>query len=797
MTLFKTPLASAPTVPAGLGACPNWSNDQERITKLADVIKKLRAEAPYSSADYQSFGKNIKNNVLVIGAPNNIAVGPHPTIPGNFQVKIPTTAVKAKVDIYYMAEFTNVFAIDYLRGQIENGRSGSSSTGAVYVELRDFLLAGPGPKEGFTSLTDVHSILDETVPVNFRLDLMRTLPYDYKGATPSALEKEEKVKEIYSKMAEILQKYVLYESQCLWSYLFSSYVPPISAFLAVGDGDSTTKGLYKIDDFGVLFFNYTIRRSTSAGGNYAASSESVAQLSRIGDMMNTVAHINVYGMDYPFSASAPDEPMLIEITNTSTGSGAAQSISIEVKNSNTEPFTLHDYPSVRPTSSTVIQRIGNNLIVKDINAGKFAIKAKALKKINPNAPPYDEAVVAIFVVQERQQNLSFELDSENQYGSNEFVLRRNIKYVNPAATPLVWRIWNDPKSIENMDIILDELLAYPDKKIKTKLIGKDIGKRARFFSTSIAFKIGDLTYFNGDVYECKKATSSSPTAAGGSWKLLYAKYTPALVYNTVGEVTVVPHPTETERYRIYKSNARGISGVFDPTKWTQLPALEQETNMAVFDKLIEEPHYPSLKYSFGNVKITDDEIEFMVTSFVSPQLCRLDKGFLNQSVGRRSSTITLAQINDFNVKYTTSKGRNDTPTSLGRTDALNEVLTAGSEAITGLNTSTTPIASLFKIPIYNIPLSCLRSFGFWRALSDRILDRIEERKTSSPATLTSADASTLTTKFTAAFNGASVKIPLVRVPGNGVRVDENPSRVSARFTVTQWDAYQWQPNDDD
>ncbi|MCW3071344.1 MAG: hypothetical protein JWO44_1234 [Bacteroidetes bacterium] len=741
-------------------ACPNWANDQARLTKLTSVISTLNTIP---------FGARIRANVLTKGgSTDDIRVIPNPANPSLQTLRIPSEATKKTIDLTYLCELTTIFAVDYLNDVIRNGIAGTGTPGNAYVALRDLLLKDPAlSEEGFTNLSDVNTILSTTSIINTRLGFIQTTinggGYNFNGRT--SLGAVQETKNIYDSVMKLLNEFVVHESQCLFQYLFAGFLPPDVIFLGVGDGNTSTKGLYDIPGNGILFFNYKEMPSplTTAADNYNSG-----ELNRVGNNLQSVVHFNIYGLDAHSGSAGPSpglgkDYMRIKITNINSTYPAGTNNSIEFNVLNLSSGFFLDRKSA--FDPTIFSFSRDSVTILDKSSGTFKVQVWAAYTSLSGSSRFDEAVASVYVVQEKKETLPFDLDSENQYGNNEFVLQNSIKYVDPNATTLVWRIWDDPESLASLDKLIENLKS--DRALKVSLNGKYVGKRARPFNTSIVFKKGDLTYYLNDVYKCTVvSTSAIPTPTGTTpWELKYKQYNAATVY-AKNAMVVISHPSDATKYYLYKAIATGITGPFDPAKWDRQPVVEQEDNSSVFETTSTTPaldiYYSTLRYSFCNVFLTDTNIDFNVESFVSPVRSRLDLAFFNDGAK------TIAQINDFNVRFTTSKG------TLAN---MNEVVPAGAAPPAGLNTGTT------YIPIYNIPLSYLRSFGFWEALKDRIKSRAAEL-----TTLTPIELSAINLKLENAFDATFVRIPTERSGG--------PLKFTAfkQFKkIPDWDDFKWQP----
>lgn len=759
MTLFRNPSSASPLplpVTPGSMPCPLWATDNARLIKLRSVINKLNVSI--------GFGAKIKKNVLDKGVLTSDELKVNGS--GTLTLHIPSDATKKTISLPHLAELTTIFAVDYISDVISQGIAGVASPGTAYTSLRDLLFHDTAiSKEGLTSMADVNAILN---PNGFLYDKehdtgrLKTISdaftlgrYDYQGRAKQPVDVE--MKNLYEKMITLLNGFVAHESQCLFQYIFTGIVPPDSVLMGVGDG-SGTSGLYGGSNKALLFSTYKLNPAATILKDMP-SNRNTRKFNRVGiTKTNTNVLFHIYGLDLFPGGVVPTPPQAltkIKITNINpTNPSMAGSIELQVKNDGNYVFY-----TVGTFNTSLFTFSQNNLTIKDDSAGQFTVEIWSAQN-NTGGVNYDESVISVCIVQEKNQTIPFELDSQNQYQNDEFVLRNATKFSSPG----VWQIWNDTTSLANLNALID---ALKTRTVSTVLRGQYIGKRARVFSTSITFSMGDLTYFNTDVYECVvPSTSATPSLSSTTpWRLKYSHYDSTLFYGKNQEV-VIQDSIDPTKYHLYRSTETAITGTFDPTKWDQLPVVTQETNSTNFETALPSTPptvYANLRYSFCNIIVTDLNVEFNIDSFVSPQLSRLDRAFAGlptpPAVAGMPKTIT--QINTFNQNFTTW--------FLNNADSL----VPGAAVPAGMAPST-------RIPVYNIPLSCLRSFGFLDAIRQRIIDQ-------ATATLSGSDLLTVTTKMNDAFNNAFVRIPISRSATDPLKFTS-----FRRFTSTDYATYMWQ-----
>lgn len=746
MTLFKTAIAASPTVYTPLPQpLINWSSDQDKLKKLKEVITKLSTG---------TYGEKIRNFVLNIGGADKIAVSASGSTPPVYTIHAPILeTTRQSINIYYLGEFTTIFAIDHLNSELKKYLTTSPRPAKplIYDDLILNLRAA-GSKKGFTNNSLIESFLTEEEIGNVRINNIKAaLPpgstnHTYDTTSPDKLN--DKTKEVYETIMEVLYSHVNYLSTSLFNFLISGrYIPPTSKFVAVGDGNSGTKGLYGNDEEALLFFKYSFNTSVTPMRVNPANDLTFA---RIGGGAETIIHFNVFGLDtWDGDLNDPSLPafnskrdynslMQVKITNK-PATGPDESLTFYVKKMG-DTFILRSqaYTVASKITGTFTSSGGNIILdeatcdirILDTDNGQFKINVTAARfsvtdprSVQPDLS-FDETVMSISVLPAKKMSVVFDLDSDNMFDADSFITNSTV--------------WTDAKSIDNLDILINASLKT-GISIIPNLKGCYIGKRAKPYDQNATYTKGEIVYYLNNVFECRVASSLNVAPVlsvppSGNWSIKYKAHSPSNSYNK-NDIVVIDRGAG--RYRQYECLYAIKAQAFDLYQWKQVSVVEKEKDRTKFESADNDD---LKKYSFANVGITGTTISIDIMSFVSPDRSRLDKALALRLSGTPAQK--LQKINDFNTNFTTSQGVRTFPSELLTPPANNPV-------DPGLNTAP-------DHPIYNIPLSCLRSFGLWEVLKNKIIARA-----TSLTTLNATEKSDITTLYNNAFTNSSVKIPII------------------------------------
>lgn len=769
MTIFKNFNAPPPPPPLPVGpptACPAWGTDQGRLRILFQLIHGALGPLP----------SGITTNVLNIGSSGD-KVDVTFSAPTYLPVQPTTDATRRAIDLNYLAELTALFAYSYIRQMLLDGIRLNTSlpTGIpAYDDARNLLLEDVG-KEGFTSLSIVNLILqpDSVYPTFMtftkRCDTIKDniIAGNYNFNSRPRRSDVEESQAIYNNLMSLLNDFIDYESQCLFQFFMPGILPPQTRLMGVGDGGGTT-GFFGVEGRGILFFNYSFFNTTSMIPNASTT----ATFNRVGGGINTVVHTNTIGLDYP----DVDPPEDLNPPQTPVTSPAPMFITV-VDGTNTQKYAVKKLSIVHleRVSNQVFNPMfvlptSNDIIIQNGVAGTFNIRISAAAEegaIETNPPEiFDEAAEFVCIVSLRQQIITLALDAENQFGDDEFVLSLSTKYSDPTATPpTMWRIWSDPDSLAALDQVIALIVA--GRTVSAVLQGGYIGKRAIPYSGTTTYKKGRQVFHGGKIYEAKLTTVGIAPPTSAQWKEVHPAYGSGPYLP--GDVVVVPDPGDPNKHLLFRAIQRGSlsNPIGNPTEWTPIPVVQEEDDVMIFDTNVDDPaYYPSLRYSFCNIRISNTAIVFDITSFVSPLRSRLDKNLITPG-GK-----DMDDVNYLNANYTTSRGRNNPP--YAPPYDVRELIDVNPDADPDLNTQP-------HVPKYNITLSYLRSFGFWEALKQRINDRATD----------TGNAAAVHPVMNAAFNNTVMGVPWSRRKPSGAPRDFDAFNTFRKNP--DWDRFRWQP----